>query len=75
MRYCDRSEDTLVSLPVFIGKYHCSKDFRNYKCLQLWTGRREDFASLSLMVSPYFIPVMQNKIVPLLTKQLLGETT
>lgn len=37
---------SLVSLPVFTGKFLYSKVFKNYKQLQPWMGRRGEFSFL-----------------------------
>lgn len=43
---------SLVSLPIFAGKFLYSKVFKNYKWLQLWMGRRGEFSfSLWLLIS------------------------
>lgn len=68
---------TVINLRIlwfcFIVKCHHSKDFKNYYCLQPWTGRKE--VSLPFpMFSPYFVTVMQNKIVPMFSWQLLGKS-
>lgn len=58
----------MVSLPVFTNKYIYSKDFKNSKCLQVWTDRRKEFPFIVLMVSPYFITVIQNKMILLISE-------